>query len=179
MIVLTNLPIPSRPPNYSWEFRYSLISMLSHLGRALKCSRLMFMRLLFSWDFIWMLHIASVSKHLHMIRLLSLKVFETVLLFVMVTVVSSLSLTVMNIRRRIHRPFCLKLDNCLRWTSKILTRGALIWYLLHGLTWRWRDRLPESESWFSLHHWACVLVHLLIIWMIIMSFITGVEASSV
>ena len=143
--------------------------MLSLFGLVNQCSKLMIISLPFSWNIFLMLHDASVTNFLHMIRMLHLKIFETILLFMMGIVVSSLRLTIISNSRLIRWPLSIKLDNCLRWTSKILTRGAFIWYLLWGLTLKWRDRLPESESCITLHHWACVMVPYLIIRMILMS----------
>jgi hypothetical protein len=164
---------------YSWEYR--LITDFNAISLWLGGSVLQVNDYLSSLFLRYLLNVARCVRHqfLHMIRMLHLKIFKTMLLFMMGIVVSSLRLSIMSNSRWIHRPFTLKLDNCLRWTSKILTRGALIWYLLCGLTWKWRDRLPESESCITLHHWACVLVNLLIIRMILMSFITGVESSSI
>ena len=164
MIVLTNLSLPSHPANLF--LRISLIN--DFYGCSLWQGTLGIQADVhpysFSWDIFLILHVASVSKHLHMIRLFSLNFFETVLVFMMGKVFSSLSLTVMNFCRWTHRPFCLMLDNCTGWTSKIiLMSAAKCWFLMNGLTCRWRERLPESESCITFHHWACVLVHWLII----------------
>ena len=137
---------------YSWEFRllmiYGCFLWQGTLGIQADVHPYSF-----SWDIFLILHVASVSKHLHMIRLFSLNFFETVLVFMMGKVFSSLSLTVMNFCRWTQRPFCLMLDNCTWWSSKIiLISAAKCWFLMNGLTCRWRERLLESESCFIFHH---------------------------